>query len=89
MIAALFLSSALAATPAAPAPTREALIRDATAWLLAGEDLPRDIDERLMRLTPTDRIEVLVFLRRSGMMIGPGWNADRLLAPAKPGGNQP
>ena len=30
-----------------------------------------------------DRIEALVFLRRSGMMIGPAWSADRLLAPAK------
>lgn len=80
MIAVFLLSGALAAEPA---PTRDVLMRDATEWLLNGEDLPRDIDERLMRLTPSDRIEVLVFLRRSGMMIGPGWSADRLLAPAK------
>ncbi|CAM3237705.1 hypothetical protein SAMN04488021_10597 [Paracoccus aminovorans] len=82
MIAALLLSAALAAEPLA---ARDALIRDATEWLLNGEDLPRDIDERLMRLPPADRVEVLVFLRRSGMMLGPGWSADRLLAPAKNG----
>lgn len=83
MITILLLSGALAGAPAVDVGPRDALIRDATEWLLNGEDLPRDIDERLMRLSPSDRIEVLVFLRRSGMMIGPAWSADRLLAPAK------
>ncbi|RQP06244.1 MAG: hypothetical protein D1H97_08690 [Paracoccus sp. BP8] len=89
MIAVLILSAALAAEPAGGAvSTRDGLIREATGWLLNGESLPRDIDERLMRLPPADRIEVLIFLRRSGMLIGPGWTVDRLLAPAKPTGNQ-
>lgn len=83
MIAILLLSSALAGAPAGQVETRDALIRDATDWLLNGEDLPRDIDERLMRLSPSDRVEALVFLRRSGMMIGPAWSVERLLAPAK------
>lgn len=83
MITILLLSSTLASVPAGQEPARDALIRDATEWLLNGEDLPRDIDERLMRLPPSDRVEALVFLRRSGMLIGPAWTADRLLAPAK------
>ncbi|WP_347267343.1 hypothetical protein [Paracoccus sp. (in: a-proteobacteria)] len=83
MIAALLLASALAAAQAGPE-TREALIRDATERLLAGEDLPPDIDARLMRLAPADRIGVLVFLRRAGLLSGPGWPAERLLAPAAP-----
>ena len=88
MIAALVLSSALAAAPAeAGAITRDGLIRDATERMLNGEALPRDLDERLMRLPPAERIEVMVFLRRSGMLVGPGWPADRLLLPAKPEGN--
>lgn len=86
MIAALLLSSALSAVPADGVWTRDALIRDATERLLLGEDLPRDMDEKLLRLGPSDRIEVLIFLRRSGMMVGPSWAADRLLAPAKPQG---
>jgi len=83
VIAILILSSALATVPAGQEPARDALIREATEWLLNGEDLPRDLDERLMRLSPSDRIEALVFLRRSGMLIGPAWSAERLLAPAK------
>lgn len=61
---------------------RDALIQEATDHLLNGESLPADIDARLMALSPADRIEVLIFLRRSGMMTGPGWTADRLLSPA-------
>lgn len=83
MIAVFLLSATIAATPAVAVDTREALIREATGWLLNGDGLPRDIDERLMRLAPADRIEVMVFLRRSGLLVGPGWDADRLLAPAK------
>lgn len=83
MIAALLLSTMLSAAPADDTWTRDALIRDATERLLNGEDLPRDMDEKLLRLGPSDRIEVLIFLRRSGMMVGPAWGADRLLAPAK------
>jgi len=84
VIAVLVLSAALAAGPAADAaPTRDGLIRDATERLLYGEPLPADIDDRLMRLSPVDRIEVLIFLRRSGMLSGPGWSIERLLAPAR------
>lgn len=86
MIAALLISAALTAgavdtTP----PTRDALIRDVTEYLLNGESLPADMDARLMALPPADRIEVLIFMRRSGMMTGPGWTAERLLAPARTG----
>ncbi|WP_233253277.1 hypothetical protein [Paracoccus binzhouensis] len=81
----LILSTALAAASLEGSWTRDAMIRDAKERLLNGEDLPPELDERLMRLPPADRIEVLIFLRRSGMMTGPGWTAERLLAPARTG----
>lgn len=85
MIAMLVLSTALAAASVDGTWTRDAIIRDAKERLLNGETLPPDLDERLMRLPPADRIEVLIFLRRSGMMNGPGWTSERLLAPARTG----
>ena len=84
MIVLLLMSAALAA--GAPSggvpPTRDGLIQEATDLLLSGEELPPDIDLRLMELAPAERIEVLIFLRRSGMLTGPGWTIDRLLAPS-------
>jgi hypothetical protein len=88
VIAALILSAALAEAAAGGVPTREGMIRDATDRLLYDEPLPADIDDRLMRLSPSDRIEVLIFLRRSGMLIGPAWSIERLLEPARPQGAQ-
>lgn len=83
MIAQLLVSAALAAGGAQDAvpPTRDALIQEATELLLEGLPLPADMDARLMKLSPAERIEVLIFLRRSGMLTGPGWTIDRLLAP--------
>ena len=84
MIVQLLISAALAGgAPSANAPpTRDSMIQDATDLLLSGEALPKDIELRLMQLAPAERIEVLIFLRRSGMLKGPGWPIDRLLAPS-------
>lgn len=80
MILTMFLTAALAG---AEAPPSDALIAEATQWLLAGDDLPADMNARLRGLPPAERMRVLVFLRRAGMMTGPGWNSDDLLAPAE------
>lgn len=86
MIAALLIMTAMAAEPPETAQaSRENLIREVTELLLSGDSLPADIDARLMAVPPVERIEVLIFLRRSGMMDGPGWTADRLLAPVRTG----
>ena len=63
-------------------PTRDGVIEESTDLMLSGEALPTDIDLRLMELSPAERIEVLIFLRRSGMLTTPGWTIDRLLAPS-------
>ncbi len=87
MIVQLLVSAALAGgmPQAAQAPTRDGLIAEATDLMLNGEQLPPDLDVRLMQLAPADRIEVLIFLRRSGMLTGPSWTIDQLLAPPKEG----
>jgi hypothetical protein len=89
VIGLFLMSAALAAgTPQVTPPTRDGLIAEATDLLLNGEPLPSDLDSRLMQLSPADRIEVLVFLRRSGLLTGPGWTIDRLLAPQNDGGTK-
>lgn len=92
MILAMLISAALANADAAaevvaapPEAGADALIAQATQWLLAGEDLPVDMNVRLARLPPAERIRVLVFLRRSGLFTGPDWPIDKLLAPATAG----
>ena len=84
MIVQLLISAALAggALPGSAAPTRDGLIQEATDLLLSGEALPPDMELRLMALPPAERIEVLIFMRRSGMLTTPGWTIDRLLAPS-------
>ncbi|MBD9526600.1 hypothetical protein [Paracoccus sp. PAR01] len=86
MIAALTLAAIIAATDAAAGlsvqqDSATALIADARGWLLSGEPLPKDMALRLQRLDPAARITVLVFLRRSGLMTGPGWSAEQILSP--------
>lgn len=77
--------SAVADGPVSPASDGDALIAQATQWLLEGKDLPVDINLRLARLPPAERVRVLVFLRRSGLFTGPDWPIDKLLAPAEVG----
>ncbi|AGT07451.1 hypothetical protein [Paracoccus aminophilus] len=88
MIAALLLPVFLLAdAPLGDAGPREALIAEALEALLDGRSLPADTDEQLRALSPADRLEVLVFLRRSGLLIGPTWPVERLLAPGSSEGS--
>lgn len=54
-----------------------------TEAMLAGETLSADHTIRLNALAPVERIEMIVFLRRSGMMKGPTWPIEDLLRPAE------
>lgn len=78
-----FMSLALMMTlqPVAASP-RDDFLREATAWLLNGDPMPSDVDHRLMQLEPSDRVEALVFLRRSGLWTTQAWPVERMLAPA-------
>lgn len=82
-LAALLLLTALAAEGAA-APTDPAglLIAEASVLLLEGRDLPRDMRLKLLALEPGDRLRVIAYLRRVGLMKGAAWPAADLLLPA-------
>ncbi|SMO74172.1 hypothetical protein [Paracoccus laeviglucosivorans] len=69
-------------TPEAASQGAAPMIAEATEWLLEGQPLPADLDARLRLLAPSERMRVIVFLRRSGMLSGAGWAVDDLLAPA-------
>ncbi|MDS9466944.1 hypothetical protein RGQ15_05045 [Paracoccus sp. MBLB3053] len=86
MIGALLISASLTVTAASPASGNEdaaaAFIKDATGWLLNGDDLPEGLDARLQALEPSERLRAIIFLRRSGLYSGTGWTIERVLAPA-------
>ena len=84
-LASLVLMTVLAAdATAAPTPgAAERLMEDATRMLLEGRSLPRDTRLELLALEPADRIRVIAYLRRIGLMTGAPWPAaDLLLAPS-------
>lgn len=82
-LAALLLLTALAMEgAAAPADPAGLLIAEASVLLLEGRDLPRDMRLRLLALEPGDRLRVIAYLRRVGLMKGAAWPATDLLLPA-------
>lgn len=83
MIAA-FVMALAAAEPSVAGAARDALLAESQVWLLEGRGLPGDIESRLAALPPADRIEVIVFLRRSGLLTDIPWHAERLLSPERP-----
>lgn len=56
------------------------IIGEMTERLLEGNAIPVDLDSRIMKLSPVERIRVIIFLRRSGLYNGPGWSIDELLS---------
>lgn len=55
---------------------------EASEWLLEGRDLPRDYRIRLLQMPPDERLQAIVFLRRSGLLTTSAWPLDDLLRPA-------
>ena len=84
MSAVLAIIAILSTQVTAPNSAADAFAADATAWLLDGKSLPPDWKTRLQAMQPADRLQSLIFLRRSGLLTTQGWTADEILAPAKP-----
>lgn len=74
-------SLALALTLNGATTTADSFNAEAAEWLLAGEGLPVDWRHRLKTMAPADRIQALVFLRRSGLLKGQSWSIEDILAP--------
>ena len=62
----------------------EAFVADATARLIAGEELARDYPVRLQALPPDQRLLVIVHLRRAGYLAGMVMPVDWIMSPAIP-----
>lgn len=69
-----------APTQLAPSRDLDAFIGEAKVWVLHGKRLPSDYRLRLARMTPEDRIQALIFLRRAGLLNGETWGVQDLLA---------
>lgn len=81
MLAALVLAAAQALSPAA-----SAFVDDATARLLAGEELAPDFPVRLQALPPDQRLLVIAYLRRAGFLADVVMPVDWVISPAGPAG---
>lgn len=57
-------------------------VAEAETWLLHARPLPPDTRLRLLQMTPSDRIQAIIFLRRAGLMTGASWPIHDLLRPA-------
>lgn len=79
MLPALILYVAQALSPAATA-----FIDDATARMLAGEELAPDFPVRLHALPPDQRLLVIVHLRRAGYLSDLVMPVEWVLSPASP-----
>ena len=65
------------------------VIDDATNRLIAGEELPRDYPVTLKSLPPSDRLLVIVHLRRMGFLTTVEMPIDWVMDPAVPPSAQP
>lgn len=90
MLFPAILAFAGATVPAAQTeglpPAVAAYAEEASSWLLEGRDLPRDYRLRLLKMPPAERLQVIIFLRRSGLLVDKAWPLDDLLRPVQPSG---
>ncbi|WP_147391882.1 hypothetical protein [Paracoccus onubensis] len=84
MIVSALLTVALATSDAEPPVTTglDAFTRDASARLLEGRGLPADYRRQLLTMSPTDRLQAIIFLRRSGLLSGDIWLLEDVLRPS-------
>lgn len=80
MLAAMFLLGW--PTQQATAPDLIGFRNRAEMALMAGEALPADYRQQLLRMPPAERIEAIIYLRRIGLLTGRAWRVDDLLRPA-------
>lgn len=80
---ALLLASLIAGAPvqAEVGTATDALIRQAIDQMLEGRELASETEAQIIALPAEERLKVLIVLRRSGMLTGPTWPVERILAP--------
>ncbi|MFV0386984.1 hypothetical protein [Paracoccus sp. (in: a-proteobacteria)] len=83
LLPAILGLAGMAAQPSNLAPAVSDYAEQASGWLLEGKNLPPDYRVRLRRMPPAERLQVLIFLRRSGLLVGQPWSLDDILRPAE------
>lgn len=83
-VSMLLMLVAAMASDAVPMPADpvEVFVSDANEWLLASGRLPRDYRLRLLAMEPSERMQAITYLRRTGLLTGPAWPVADLLRPA-------
>ncbi|MBU3028616.1 hypothetical protein [Paracoccus marinaquae] len=66
----------------AMSPEMTAFADEASAWVLEGKSLPPDYRVRLLRMEPAVRLQLIVFLRRAGLLTDTAWSLEDILRPA-------
>ena len=66
---------------ASETPTLDSFTADIGVMILDGRDLPRDYRSRLLKMSPADRLQAIIFLRRSGLLKGDIWDLEDILRP--------
>lgn len=66
------------------APNVAAFAEQASGWLLEGRSLPGDYRLQLLHMPPDERLQAIIFLRRSGLLTAAPWTLDELLRPEIP-----
>lgn len=80
MIAALLTSAVTAFTDMPDlSPDMKEFAQEASVWVLEGRELPPDYRPKLKAMNPTDRLQAIIFLRRSGLLREDIWSLDDLL----------
>lgn len=82
-VSVLFVMAAGLGQASAPMlPDVASFAEEASGWLLDGEGLPPDYRLRLLRMEPAARLQIIVFLRRAGLLTDAPWSLDDILMPA-------
>ncbi|RNF32909.1 hypothetical protein A7A09_019770 [Paracoccus methylarcula] len=90
MLIPAFLTVAATALPdvSETSPEVSAFMEEASAWLLDGKGLAPNYRQLLQQMEPADRLQAIIFLRRSGLLTGDIWSLEDVLrpvpAPAQP-----
>ena len=79
--ALLIVAVSSADAGASATPNFDSFTADMSAMILDGRDLAPDYRHLLMEMSPTDRLQAIIFLRRSGLLKGGIWSMEDVLRP--------
>lgn len=84
MLISTLLTSAVTAFADLPdlSPDMMLFAQEASGWVLEGQSLPPDYRQKLHAMAPADRLQAIIFLRRSGLLNDDVWPLEDVLRDA-------